>query len=135
MSLLRLRPLQHQFRRCRAVHTTASSINQDEIAHFNRLAQNWWNEQGELKHLHQMNPVRMRFIRDKLLEVARDEDPNTSLEPSNALRGLDILDVGCGGGLLSEVASFFLVLTDRTYVLAESLEDGCQDARSGRSRV
>ena len=106
MSLLRLRPLQHQFRRCRAVHTAASSINKDEIAHFNKLAQNWWDEHGGLKHLHQMNPARMRFIRDKLLEVARDEDPNTPINPSDALRGLDILDAGCGGGLLSEVALF-----------------------------
>jgi 2-polyprenyl-6-hydroxyphenyl methylase/3-demethylubiquinone-9 3-methyltransferase len=54
-----------------------------------------------------MNPVRMRFIREKLLEVARDEQPAFN-EPASAsvLKGLDVLDVGCGGGLLSE--AFFL---------------------------
>jgi 2-polyprenyl-3-methyl-5-hydroxy-6-metoxy-1,4-benzoquinol methylase len=52
--------------------------------------------------LHKMNPVRMQFIRDKLTETLRDED---KAAPSHGriLEGLDVLDVGCGGGLLSEV--------------------------------
>lgn len=52
-----------------------------------------------------MNPVRMRFIREKLLEVAQHETPDFDSPSGGAelLRGLDILDVGCGGGLLSEV--------------------------------
>jgi len=50
-----------------------------------------------------MNPVRMQFIKDKLLEILREEEPHTFLEGADVLSGLDVLDVGCGGGLLSEV--------------------------------
>ncbi|KAF8159435.1 S-adenosyl-L-methionine-dependent methyltransferase [Crassisporium funariophilum] len=78
------------------------SVNSDEIAHFSKLSSEWWDEQGEFSFLHKMNPVRMQFIRDKLLEVARDENPYAELEGGNVLKGLDVLDVGCGGGLLSE---------------------------------
>ena len=53
-----------------------------------------------------MNPVRMQFIVDKLLEVAYDEKHDTELERNQVLKGLDVLDVGCGGGLLSEVFFF-----------------------------
>ncbi|KAF7330533.1 Ubiquinone biosynthesis O-methyltransferase, mitochondrial [Mycena venus] len=86
----------------RALHTT-SSINPAEIAHFSRLSSQWWDEAGEFSFLHKMNPVRIRFIREKLLEVARDEQPALN-EPASGsiLKGLDVLDVGCGGGLLSE---------------------------------
>ncbi|KAF8206483.1 S-adenosyl-L-methionine-dependent methyltransferase [Mycena galopus ATCC 62051] len=80
----------------RALHTT-STINPAEIAHFSRLSSQWWDEAGEFSFLHKMNPVRMRFIREKLLEVARDEQPAFSQPPStSALKGLDVLDVGCG---------------------------------------
>jgi 2-polyprenyl-6-hydroxyphenyl methylase/3-demethylubiquinone-9 3-methyltransferase len=85
----------------RALHTT-SSINPAEIAHFSRLSSQWWDEAGEFSFLHKMNPVRIRFIREKLLEVARDEQPALDASTS-VLKGLDVLDVGCGGGLLSEV--------------------------------
>ncbi|KAJ7650260.1 S-adenosyl-L-methionine-dependent methyltransferase [Roridomyces roridus] len=81
--------------------TSTSSVNPAEIAHFSRLSSEWWDESpsGEFSFLHQMNPVRVRFIREKLLEVARDAQENP---PLNVLRGMEVLDVGCGGGLLSE---------------------------------
>lgn len=50
-----------------------------------------------------MNPVRMQFIREKLVEVVQDENPELDTQGGDILRGLDVLDVGCGGGLLSEV--------------------------------
>ncbi|KAH7926022.1 ubiquinone biosynthesis O-methyltransferase [Leucogyrophana mollusca] len=84
---------------------TASTVNAAEIAHFSRLSSLWWDEHGEFAFLHRMNPVRMQFVRDKLLEIARDEgDENTARLGAgrDALSGLDVLDVGCGGGLLSE---------------------------------
>jgi 2-polyprenyl-6-hydroxyphenyl methylase/3-demethylubiquinone-9 3-methyltransferase len=84
----------------------SSTINPEEIAHFSKLSSQWWDEKGEFSFLHKMNPVRMQFIADKLLEVAYDERPDTELERSNILKGLDVLDVGCGGGLLSEVCLF-----------------------------
>jgi 2-polyprenyl-6-hydroxyphenyl methylase/3-demethylubiquinone-9 3-methyltransferase len=57
-----------------------------------------------------MNPVRVQFIREKLLEIAREEqgDDVVNAEKGNMLRGLDVLDVGCGGGLLSEVCNTHL---------------------------
>ncbi|KAH9941512.1 S-adenosyl-L-methionine-dependent methyltransferase [Amylocystis lapponica] len=81
-----------------------STVNPDEIAHFSRLSSLWWDEQGEFHFLHRMNPVRMQFIRDKVLEIRR-EDGDETFDESAALTGLDVLDVGCGGGLLSESLS------------------------------
>jgi polyprenyldihydroxybenzoate methyltransferase/3-demethylubiquinol 3-O-methyltransferase len=96
--------------RYHSLHTQSlssqNSINHEEIAHFSKLSSQWWDEQGEFTFLHKMNPVRMQFIADKLLEVAYDEKPDTELERSQVLKGLDVLDVGCGGGLLSEVCLF-----------------------------
>ena len=87
--------------------TNKDSINPEEIAHFSKLSSQWWDEQGEFSFLHKMNPVRMQFIADKLLEVAYDEKSDVELERSQVMKGLDVLDVGCGGGLLSEVCRLF----------------------------
>ncbi|KAI9440848.1 ubiquinone biosynthesis O-methyltransferase [Lactarius indigo] len=95
----------HLRQHARALHTSPrrlaeqppfSTVNDAEIAHFSRLSALWWDERGEFALLHKMNAHRMRFIREKLLL-----DPPPA-EPSRALAGLDALDVGCGGGILSE---------------------------------
>lgn len=90
------------------INASASSVNTAEISHFSRLSSRWWDEQGEFGLLHKMNPPRMQFIRDKVLEIAReDEDKGEEwVDERNGaefLRGVDVLDVGCGGGILSEV--------------------------------
>jgi polyprenyldihydroxybenzoate methyltransferase/3-demethylubiquinol 3-O-methyltransferase len=82
--------------------TTHGTINSSEIAHFSRLSSKWWDEKGEFSFLHKMNPVRVQFIRQKLLEITREEGGEGVSELNN-FDGLDMLDVGCGGGLLSEV--------------------------------
>ena len=85
-----------------------SSINEDEIKFFSRLSSQWWDEKGEFGLLHKMNPVRIQYIRDKIAEASADELTDTSermASSSNILKGLDVLDVVCGGGLLSEVKS------------------------------
>ena len=89
---------------------TGGSVNPEEIAFFSKLSSQWWDETGEFGFLHRMNPLRVQFIRDKLHEVALDERPDDFRAPgkntvslSDVLRDLNVLDVGCGGGLLSEV--------------------------------
>lgn len=77
------------------------SVNASEIAFFSRLSSQWWDEQGEFGLLHKMNPIRMQFVREKLLEAARDDE--VDVDDGGVLRGMEVLDVGCGGGLLSEV--------------------------------
>lgn len=80
-------------------------MNAEEIAHFSKLSSQWWDEQGECKLLHRMNPVRMQYVLGKLREVQQDEDDNSDRygKQAHVLNGLDVLDVGCGGGLMSEV--------------------------------
>ncbi|XP_074540019.1 ubiquinone biosynthesis O-methyltransferase, mitochondrial [Halichoeres trimaculatus] len=76
-----------------ASHTT---VDPDEVRRFQSLANKWWDEQGEFAALHAMNDLRVPFIRDNLLSVHR------ARHPGKPLAGLKILDVGCGGGLLTE---------------------------------
>ncbi|KAF9474756.1 ubiquinone biosynthesis O-methyltransferase [Pholiota conissans] len=95
----RLLPTRSYVNATGSIHST---VNDDEIAHFSKLSSEWWDEQGEFSFLHKMNPVRMQFIREKLVEVAQDEIPELEVQGGVILKGLDVLDVGCGGGLLSE---------------------------------
>jgi 2-polyprenyl-6-hydroxyphenyl methylase / 3-demethylubiquinone-9 3-methyltransferase len=74
-----------------------SSIDQAEVDRFSALAREWWNPTGKFKPLHKFNPVRLTYIRDQAsLHFGRDA------RSSKPLQGLRVLDIGCGGGLLSE---------------------------------
>lgn len=79
------------------VTSTQSTIDEAEVARFSSLAAEWWNPHGKFAVLHKFNPVRLGFIRDKAL--ARFERDQKSMAP---FKGLRLLDIGCGGGLLSE---------------------------------
>lgn len=79
------------------------TVNEDEIAHFSKLSEHWWDERGEFEMLHKMNPVRVQFIRDRVQRSRFDEGDTNPI----GLEGLNALDVGCGGGLLSEVMRLF----------------------------
>ncbi|XP_033095966.1 ubiquinone biosynthesis O-methyltransferase, mitochondrial-like [Anneissia japonica] len=72
------------------------AMDPEELRHFRRLADKWWNYNGVFKPLHSMNLLRVPFVRDALLPYS------ASSSDSRPLEGLDVLDVGCGGGLLSE---------------------------------
>ncbi|HEV7275528.1 MAG TPA: bifunctional 2-polyprenyl-6-hydroxyphenol methylase/3-demethylubiquinol 3-O-methyltransferase UbiG [Devosiaceae bacterium] len=76
---------------------TETTINDEELAKFSALAEQWWDPNGKFKPLHKFNPVRLAYIRDKVLaHFGRDGQLRRPFE------GLRILDIGCGGGLLSE---------------------------------
>jgi 2-polyprenyl-6-hydroxyphenyl methylase / 3-demethylubiquinone-9 3-methyltransferase len=74
-----------------------TTINDAEIAKFTAMAEEWWSPTGKFKPLHKFNPARLAYIREHALaHFGRD---GTLMRP---LEGLNILDVGCGGGLLCE---------------------------------
>ena len=74
-----------------------TTIDQGEIDRFSALAAEWWNPRGKFKPLHKFNPVRLAYIRDKA-SAHFGRNPKAP----KPLQGLRLLDIGCGGGLLSE---------------------------------
>jgi 2-polyprenyl-6-hydroxyphenyl methylase/3-demethylubiquinone-9 3-methyltransferase len=74
-----------------------STINKEEIQKFSKLADEWWDVNGKFKPLHMFNPIRIEYIIDKVKEHFDIKGDKT-----NFLNGLNILDIGCGGGLISE---------------------------------
>lgn len=74
-----------------------SSADAREIENFNELAVQWWNSVGPMKHLHQMNPARLSFIRQSICKQFGKD-----YQDADALKNIEILDIGCGGGLLCE---------------------------------
>ena len=73
-----------------------STVNKKEIEKFSKMADDWWNTEGKFKPLHKFNPLRISYIKKK---VVAHFNIKSKLLP---LKGLNILDIGCGGGLLSE---------------------------------
>jgi 2-polyprenyl-6-hydroxyphenyl methylase/3-demethylubiquinone-9 3-methyltransferase len=66
-----------------------STVDHDEVSKFSKIADQWWDETGEYAMLHKINPVRIAYLRDHITKHLKK------------LKGLKILDVGCGGGLVS----------------------------------
>ena len=77
--------------------TFRPSIDPDEVAKFSAMAAEWWDPKGKFRPLHKFNPVRLGFIRDTL-------EDHFGLSPlaKTPFEGLRVLDIGCGGGLVSE---------------------------------
>ncbi|MBU0800153.1 MAG: bifunctional 2-polyprenyl-6-hydroxyphenol methylase/3-demethylubiquinol 3-O-methyltransferase UbiG [Alphaproteobacteria bacterium] len=74
------------------------SVDPQEIAHFAKDSRDWWDENGPFRPLHRLNPVRLRYIRDRII----DANPGAVRRSLKPLDGLKILDIGCGGGLVCE---------------------------------
>jgi 2-polyprenyl-6-hydroxyphenyl methylase / 3-demethylubiquinone-9 3-methyltransferase len=73
-----------------------NSINKKEIEKFSKIAEEWWNPNGKFKPLHNFNPIRIKYIKDNII---KDFKIKSSEKP---LKKINLLDIGCGGGLLSE---------------------------------
>ena len=76
-----------------------TSVNKKEIEKFSKMAAEWWNPEGKFKPLHKFNPIRIKYIKENIIN-------NFNLKnKTKPLSGLNILDIGCGGGLLAEPMS------------------------------
>ena len=73
-----------------------NTINKKEIEKFSKIAEEWWNPNGKFKPLHKFNPIRIGYIKDNIIKTFKIN------QKKNPLKKLKILDIGCGGGLLSE---------------------------------
>jgi 2-polyprenyl-6-hydroxyphenyl methylase / 3-demethylubiquinone-9 3-methyltransferase len=74
-----------------------NTINKEEIQKFSKLADEWWDVNGKFKPLHMFNPIRIEYIVEKIIHHFRIKE-----NKANFLNDLSILDIGCGGGLISE---------------------------------
>ncbi len=73
-----------------------TTINQEEIQKFSKLAEEWWDVSGKFKPLHMFNPIRIEYILEKTSKHFQRNDNKLPF------KGLKFLDIGCGGGLISE---------------------------------
>ena len=73
-----------------------SSVNKKEIEKFSNMADEWWDPHGKFKPLHKFNPIRIKYIKESIINQFNTKNKNKPLS------GINILDIGCGGGLLSE---------------------------------
>ena len=78
-----------------------TTINKEEIQKFSNLADEWWDVNGKFKPLHMFNPIRIEYILD---EISKHFQINRKRK--NLLQNLEILDIGCGGGLISEPMAY-----------------------------
>ena len=76
-----------------------SSVNKKEIEKFSQMAAEWWDPSGKFKPLHKFNPIRIKYIKENIINSFKLKAKQRPLDKIN------ILDIGCGGGLLSEPMS------------------------------
>ena len=76
-----------------------NTINKKEIEKFSKIAEEWWDPEGKFKPLHKFNPIRISYIKENIINSFKLSNN------SKPLNNVEILDIGCGGGLLSEPMS------------------------------
>lgn len=75
------------------------TLDKDEIIQFSKLAEDWWNEEGKMSFLHAMSETRTRYIKEAIIQNFKIQNKK------HMLAGIEILDIGCGGGIASEPLS------------------------------
>jgi 2-polyprenyl-6-hydroxyphenyl methylase/3-demethylubiquinone-9 3-methyltransferase len=108
----------------------ASSIDAREVAQFAALAETWWDPTGPMRPLHALNPVRVGYIRDQAL--ARFGGETNSLRP---LLGKQVLDIGCGGGLVAEPLARLGGQVTAIDAAAESIAVACTHAEEAGLKI
>ena len=73
-----------------------NTINKKEIEKFSKIAEEWWDPKGKFKPLHKFNPIRIAYVKENIIKTFKLDQKKTPL------KNVKILDIGCGGGLLSE---------------------------------
>ena len=89
----------HRHQQQRPYASSGPTVNKKEAQKFAKLADQWWSPSGPLRPLHHLNPTRCRFIRDSLCDHFNISEQQQQHKP---LTNINVLDVGCGGGILSE---------------------------------
>jgi 2-polyprenyl-6-hydroxyphenyl methylase/3-demethylubiquinone-9 3-methyltransferase len=108
-------------------HEHVNTTARDEIARFSALARTWWDPQGPMAPLHELNPARLTFIRDQITG-RYGHDPKGAA----ALNGLTVLDIGCAGGLLCEPLTRLGAKVTGIDAAAENIEVARQHAKDMR---
>jgi len=107
-----------------------ASIDAEDIARFDRLAQSWWDPAGPMRPLHLFTPVRLDYI----LQSAR-RGGLASAEPGQPLAGLAVLDIGCGGGLLAEPVARLGAEVTAIDGSAEAIKAAAAHAKTGHLAI
>lgn len=111
-------------------HETISSIDPEEVEQFSRIAEEWWDPNGKFKPLHQINPLRIGFIRDHL--VAHFKRDAKALSP---LDELSLLDIGCGGGLICEPMARMGASVTGVDASEKNIKTACVHAEQGSLNI
>tara|TARA_Y100000588_G_scaffold193129_1_gene207228 strand:- start:318 stop:1058 length:741 start_codon:yes stop_codon:yes gene_type:complete len=107
-----------------------TTIDPDQVQQFSNLANDWWEPKGKFKPLHKFNPIRLTYIRDQLCRHFGRDDRSLK-----ALDGLKILDVGCGGGLISEPLCRMGALVTGIDASSQNIEIAAHHARMGNLKI
>jgi len=83
-------------------HPHSASVNPEDVERFNRLGDLWWDKKGKMGILHEINPIRVAYVRDLACRFLPRDGAPRDRHGDRPLEGLAIADIGCGGGILSE---------------------------------
>lgn len=83
-------------------HAHSASVDPEDVARFNRLGELWWVKKGKMGILHDINPIRVNYVRDHVRRLMLHDPGALNEPPARPLEGVRIADIGCGGGILAE---------------------------------